>query len=186
MKEGLQGLRRFAAIALYALLAAALVLNLAGALLDIWAINASAALTRIDQYEVRSALLQEAMEYVGPCSAPSAAQIWAQGVQRRSGALQYSAMGTALKSQYAAQLSQGFPNWVTGMSSPWVDGFSITPVKPADPAAPVYNVCFDTMTSAGPAGQLQAVLTLRQEGDYWRITGIQADPDLYPYLGFTP
>lgn len=177
--------RRAASIALYMALAAALVVNLAGAVLDIHTINASGALRRIDKYEVRSELLQEAMDYVGACRADTAVQVWAQGVQMRSAAMQYSAMSAELKALYAQQLEEQFPNWVTGVSSPWIDRFEIKSLSATADSAK-YRVRFDTATSTGPAGQYDATLTLACQGEFWRIVKLETDEELYPYTGFTP
>ena len=43
---------------------------------------------------------------------------------------------------------------------------------------------FSTKTSAGPAGDYNATITVEKEGDYWRITKINADKELYVYTGF--
>ena len=50
----------------------------------------------------------------------------------------------------------------------------------------IIKLMFSTMTSTGPAGTYDAILTIAREGDFWHITKIAADPELYPYTRFNP
>ena len=69
-------------------LAALLLVNAAGYLLDIKAINVFAAMAEINKYEIRSRLLMEAMDYVGVCDPEKAVDVWAGGLMQRSAAMQ--------------------------------------------------------------------------------------------------
>ena len=136
-------------------------------------------------YEVRSRLLMEAMDFVGVCFPSDAAIVWAEGLKRRSAAMQYSVMNSSLKDEYARQLDEVFPNWVTGASSPWVESYKITGTESPDEQHMLIELKFDTATSTGYAGSYSAKLTLEQRNCFWRISAIEADEGLYPYTGFT-
>lgn len=136
--------------------------------------------------EVRSRLLMEAMNDVGACSPGDAAEVWASGLKKRSAALQYAVMDARLKTEYARQLESTAPNWVTGISSPWVDSYRIVRTECPDADSRVIEMLFSTATSTGPAGDYRAVLHLARDGCFWRITAISADEGLAPYTGFQP
>lgn len=148
-------------------------------------ISVFAAVAEVDKYEVRNELLMDAMNQVGVNNPESAAKVWANGLKARSAALQYSVLGTKLRQEYAKQLDENYPNWVTGMSSPWVDSYKITDVSAAGDDRYAIKVSFSTATSAGPAGDYNALLIVAREGDFWRIADISADKELYPYIGFS-
>lgn len=135
----------------------------------------------ISDAAIRSELLQEAVDYMGACSPEQAAQLWAQGVQKRNGAMQYAAMDEALKKSYSEKLNESAPNWVTGMSSPWVQSYDIQLSSQKKDAATA-QVILHTETSTGPYEDLNALLELRIEDGFWRISNIDAEEDLSPYL----
>ena len=160
--------------------------NIAGYFLDLKYVNVFAAMAEANKYEVKSSLLMEAMNQVGVCSAKDAAEVWANGLMVRSAALQYSVMSENLKNEYAKQLEQSFPNWVTGMSSPWVEMYEILTTNKPDENTYIFKLKISTKTSTGPAGDYYAVLTVAREGDFWRISKINMDKELYAYTGFIP
>ena len=140
-----------------------------------------------DPYEVRSELLMEATQKTGVGSHEDAAHVWAEGLAMRSAALQYTVMTADLQDEYAGQLtSRGFTNWVTGVSSPWVEQAVIRDVQCADENTYVYYLGFMLMTSTGSAGEYGAALTIIRDGDFWRIAKIAIDPQLEPYTGYKP
>jgi hypothetical protein len=102
----------------------------------------------------------------------------------RSAALQYTVMSAALKTEYASQLDQVAPNWVTGISSPFVSKFEILKAESISPGVCRVTLRFTLATSTGPTGEFNATLDLNQEGTFWRITAIAADEALYPYTLF--
>lgn len=142
--------------------------------------------TQPNPYQVRSSLLENATDYIGVCSPEQAALVWATGVQSRNAAIQYSVMTKKLKTDYAEQLEtttyQG--NWVTGMSSPWVDTFEISDRTVSIPGEIKIAVVFNTISSAGLDGKYQALLTIIKEDSFWRIKSLQMDTGLYAYTGF--
>jgi len=140
----------------------------------------------IDKYEVRSQLLMRATDEIGVCSPEAAVEVWANGLKMRSAALQYSVMGKDLKDKYARQLEKSSPNWVTGISSPWVDSFEIIRTEKLDESCYIFELRFYTKTSTGPAGEYDALLTIGQDAGFWRITNIAIDNELYVYTRFNP
>lgn len=138
----------------------------------------------INKYEVRSELLIAAMDNVGVCKPEDAANIWSNGLKMRSAAMQYSVMNNKLKVEYKNQLEESFPNWVTGMSSPWVDSYKITKIENPNDITCIFNITYSTKTSTGPAGDYNAKLTVIKSKNFWSISNVTMDNELYPYTGF--
>ena len=136
--------------------------------------------------EVRCQLLTEAMERVGACSAEDAARLWADGVKGRSGAMQYAALSSRLKKDYAAALETFAPNWVTGGSSPWVQQYEIVKADRQTTGQYTFQLRFDLESSAGPAETLGACLVVEEEGGIWRVVAMAYDDGLVPYTGYRP
>lgn len=136
------------------------------------------------EFNTKVKLLEEAMQYVGVCSHSAAAEVWAQGLMERSAAMQYCVMDEPLKKQYAKSLQKTAPNWVTGVSSPWVSGYTVFDISETEGELFVYSLKVYTETSAGPEGEYIAVLAIKQNGDYWQIGGIFTDEELFAYTGF--
>lgn len=147
-------------------------------------VSVFAASEAMDKYAVRSQLLKEATDSVGSCDVASAAQTWAQGVKQRNGALQYAVMSRRLKEAYATDLETTFPNWVTGVSSPWVDSFKVLSTQEAKEDVFSVKLQFVTATSSGPYASYNTVLTIVNEDGFWRVDQVQTEPGLLPYTGF--
>ncbi|MDP4109512.1 MAG: hypothetical protein Q8878_05715, partial [Bacillota bacterium] len=97
----------------------------------------------------------------------NAARQWAEAVKTRDGKAQYDLMSPKLqKSRFADYQEQ---NWVTGQSSPWVDGYRITP---GDKTA---GVVYTYMTSEGFAGYYFQTLSFVTENGQPKISGF-TDP----------
>ena len=161
-----------------------LLIVITGAYIFLTKHSANTASSQTDIYKIRSMLLTKAMDSVGVCEPERAADVWAKGLMDRSAALQYSTMTKQLKNEYAKKLKSTFPNWVTGVSSPWVSGYKITKTEKPDEKTYVYTLLISTKTSAGPAGAYNAVLTVVKEGEFWCVSSIIADRELYAYTGF--
>jgi len=140
----------------------------------------------INKYEIRSNLLIDAMDNVGVCTPEEAVNVWSNGLKMRSAAMQYSVMNKELKTEYKAQLEKTFPNWVTGISSPWVDSFKITEFTKKNDSTYTFHITFTTKTSTGVAGNYNATLTIIHKQNFWRISNISADEELFAYTGFKP
>lgn len=142
------------------------------------------AAAREEDDAIKVQLLMDAMDEVGVCRPEQAVDVWARGLMERSAAMQYAVMTDSLREKYVKSLAKNAPNWVTGLSSPWVSGYTVEQVQePADDRR-VYTVSVKTKTSTGPAGKYRAVLSLREENGFWRINGISADDELSVYTGF--
>ena len=177
---------QLAALAFLLCLCACLFVNLAGYWMDCASISVLPALRQAEDFEMRSRLLMEALREVGDCDPMEAAETWAGGLVRRSAALQYAAMDDGLKARYEKQLETASPNWVTGLSSPWVEGWRVLRTDSPDEDTRVVELLFSAATSTGPAGEYAATLELSRRGNFWRITKISQDEGLYPYTLFRP
>ena len=162
------------------------IINIGGYVFNMKYVSVLAALAEVNKYEVRSQLLMEAMDEVGVSEPQQVPQVWASGLINRSAALQYSVMSDALKLDYAKQLTDSTPNWVTGMSSPWVDRYEIIETVMPNEYCFIFHLKLYTKTSSGPDGEYGAVLTVAREGNFWRIAKLTIDAGLYPYTGFVP
>ena len=161
-----------------------IILNVFGYVFDLKYITVFSVMEQIDNNEIQSRLLKEAMKEVGVSTPLKAADVWALGLKKRSAALQYVVMSNKLKVKYEEKLKETAPNWVTGISSPWINSYEIISVKEITPKKYEVEMLFSTMTSAGPFGDYNAVLTIQQFGDFWRITNIFTVKELDAYTGF--
>lgn len=159
------------------LLTAVVVLALYGC-----AMRPDAVMETDDAVKVR--LLMEAMDDVGICSPEQAVDVWVRGMTERSAAMQYAVMDDSLRRDYAKSLEKTAPNWVTGISSPWVCGYGVGQVVETAQGHQLYTVSVMTKTSDGPAEEYLAVLALHEKDGFWRIGGICADDGLAVYTGF--
>lgn len=178
--------KRLICFAVLVCVAASVFLNLAGYFLDCKYIGVVAAIHQSNDYQVRSQLLMEAMGQIGACDSTQAAEIWASGLKKRSAALQYSVMDARLQGDYAKQLETEAPNWVTGVSSPWVESYQIVKTESPDEDSSIVELVFFTATSTGPAESYQATLRIERQGCFWRIIKIDAEDGLFPYTRFDP
>jgi len=160
--------------------------NAIGYVFNIKYISVFAAVAEIDNYQIKSTLLMEAMDDVGVCNAEDAAKVWANGLKERSAAMQYSVMTSELKKEYVKQVDENFPNWVTGVSSPWIDGFEIKDTENDEKGICIYNIVFSTKTGAGHWGDYEAEITIIKDGCFSRVSKIKADKELNVYMGFEP
>ena len=145
---------------------------------------APASTVRGEDDAIKARLLMEAMDDVGVCRPEQAVDVWTQGLMKRSAAMQYAMMDDSLRKEYAKSLEKTAPNWVTGVSSPWVSGYVVGQVWETAPDRQLYTISVATQTSTGPAGEYRAVLSLQKDGDFWRISDISADDGLSAYTGF--
>lgn len=80
---------------------------------------------------------------------------WAKAVQKRDGKTQYSLMSSELQKKVYKDYQES--NWVTGVSSPWVDSYRI---EPDDHTA---VVTYTYMTSTGFAGYYKQTLSFDEK-----------------------
>lgn len=141
---------------------------------------------QVDPYRTRSELLMDAANYTGVFTPERAADVWMQGLIRRSAAMQYTVMTEKLKKEYAGQLDALRSNWVTGMSSPSVQGYKLTGnFKPDDTHAEI-SLKIETASASTPPDYYNAKLRIVNEGGFWRIERIWTDKELYPYTLYRP
>jgi hypothetical protein len=115
--------------------------------------------------------IQLLRSWISPQSAEEAVQTWAKAVKSRNGAVQYTVLSPAL--QNASLKSYDDLNWVTGVSSPWVDSFTISnPIKVND-TKQTFDIAFKLKTSTGDAGGGTVTATVEQIENQWQITGLQ-------------
>lgn len=160
------------------MLAAASVLALAG-LISRQAAPAAAA---YDARQVKEAMLMAALDEVGACSAEDAVLLWAKGVKLRNAAMQYAALSRELKRQYSKAWERTAPEWVTGVSSPWISRYEIVGER-REYGVYTYALELTAKTSTGTAGVYAAQLTVEKDGGFWRITRIDMDEALKAYTG---
>jgi hypothetical protein len=177
--------KRLAVVILSLLLVIVLAVNIAGYILSKdRSEDAADTIEQVDKYKVRSELLMEAMKHVCVCSPEEAVDLWVTGLMQRNAAIQYSVMSDAMKKEYAKDLEKSAPNWVTGMSSPYVSGYEVVKTETPDENTRVVKLAVRTETSTGPAGNFNAVLTITKDDHCWRLTKLAMDKQLYPYTGF--
>lgn len=136
---------------------------------------------QVNPYKTRSELLMKATNYVGAVTPEQASTIWAEGLRHRSAAMQYIVMTEKLKSEYANQLDTLNSNWVTGMSSPWVGGFTFEKIIQLDEIHAEVYLKFEIVSTTSPPKYYNAKLWLIKEKDFWRIQHIWTDKELFFY-----
>ncbi|MDF2723067.1 MAG: copper amine oxidase [Paenibacillus sp.] len=109
---------------------------------------------------------------IAPGSAEDAVRFWANSVKERNGAAQYAVLSPELQKQTLADYEAW--NWVTGLSSPWVDSFDV--VKSGG-ASETYVVTFKLKTSTGSAGEQAVKVSAGQADGSWQISGLDAGGD---------
>jgi len=117
--------------------------------------------------ERRIELLETAL---APRTPDLAAYSWAEAIKTRNGAWQYAIMNDELRTEYLEQFEE--TNWVTGVSSPWVEKYRVTRESVDENGATTFKVEFDWYTSAGYAYSNSATLTVSKfsDPDRWLLT----------------
>lgn len=128
-------------------------------------------------YKAKSDLCIDFAEKYDPKNPDQVAEIWAEGVKGRNGVFQYAVLSKELKSEFKQLLDEtGRSGWVTGFSSPWVQGYSITKEKVND-STWKYTIVFNAV-SVGKIHDWKAVITIGLEDDKWRILKIDKNFDI--------
>ena len=105
------------------------------------------------------------IDFVPAVSPELCVKYYAQAVKDRYGTIQYALMDDELRAKNRADFIGTF--WVTGMSSPWVEGYDIN--KTGDLS---FDVTFHYASSTGPEGKGTVTVTLKQFSNYYRIAGL--------------
>lgn len=122
--------------------------------------------TEIELERRRIALLEKALS---PQTAQEAALVWAKGVQTRNGALQFAVLSPELQTQMKADYLA--MNWVTGVSSPWVESYKITS-QVQQGEGWEFEIEYQMMTSTGPAQtETDRIRVAQLDGDRTSLEG---------------
>lgn len=116
-----------------------------------------------------------------PTSPYETVQTWAKAVKMRNGALQYALFTEQARLGLKTPM-ESF-HWVTGTSSPWVEGFTVTSITEdkadsgqaqaqAQTKTLKFQVDFDLVTSTGKFGTDRAIIGVTQKGDQWFIESV--------------
>lgn len=135
--------------------------------------------------EIDNKLLLEAVDSLGVYTPIEAAKVWGAGVKNRNAAQQYSVMTNELQEKYKFDLEKNSPNWVTGVSSPWIDSYSILGIENPSLGIYIVEILFYFSTSTGHYGSSKAFLNISRKNNFSKINKISMEDFLYPYTGFT-
>ena len=151
-----------------------------------FAIKESYIVENENESEARKELFIVALRQVGVCTPEDAARVWGKGLITRNAAMQLSVMSKELGEEYLLNLEQTAPNFMVGLSSPWVESFEIDNIAKTtdrDKYIILLRVC--TASPSGNEDELKAILTVKRGEDrFWRIEKISMDDALYAYTGF--
>ena len=108
------------------------------------------------------------VEFILPTSAEQCVQMYAEAVQKRTGAIQYALYSEKLRAATKSKFES--LNWVTGVSSPWITGYDIK-----NTGKGTYDILFHWATSAGsePDSSTRVIVEETAEQEYWKITSVQ-------------
>jgi hypothetical protein len=112
-------------------------------------------------FETAAALVEK------PLTEDACAEMYADGVKRRDGVVQYALYSDALReASYAGLAESAFS---TGVSSPWVESYEAERV-----GEHTYQIIKHMKTSApGTLPDEVVTLTLARDGEYWEIEAIE-------------
>ncbi|RXT00625.1 hypothetical protein [Ammoniphilus sp. CFH 90114] len=122
--------------------------------------------------QVRMELLEKA---VTPTAPREVIQTWSHALQQRNGAVQYALLSKELRDPYLLEMEQ--LNWVTGVSSPWIQDFSIKEQKKISDQKSEFLISFEVTDSTQVRNTERARITLELRENKWVITRIELDKD---------
>lgn len=115
-----------------------------------------------DNIQILQRQIKLLQDVIAPKTAKEAVDIWAKGIKSRSGALQYAVMSSELKAKELPNFEHTM--WTTGLSSPWVKEYLITPQEEKNK----YEVLCSLATSTGNAGTEKYILSVEAvEGNFY-------------------
>lgn len=109
-------------------------------------------------------------QFHAPASGKETAETWAKAVQMRNGAVQYSLLSPEMQKATLAQFEE--IHWVPGVSSPWTEKYSVTPLSVKNKNEESFSIEFQLATSTGDAGSGKVKITVTEQNGEWRITEI--------------
>lgn len=108
-----------------------------------------------------------------------AVELWAKAVQTRNGALEYGILSPRLKELKRASFEAA--NWVTGISSPWLERYMIHPGKVNADGSQTFEVQFDYRTSTDIDQPVRwndipsFPVVVQQFDDFWYVSRFPED-----------
>lgn len=137
----------------------------------------------VDDTVVKNNLLLSALDQYGSYDPASCSIMWGNGLKARSAAIQYSTMSKGLKEEYLNRLNEIGSNWVTGVSSPWVEACYITSVNKINENLCNIKMNILTITSSRPLYKsYEVLLVLIKEDEFFRIDEIIAEKEFETYI----
>lgn len=116
----------------------------------------------------RIRLLEHALE---PKDPHAAAKTWAEAITTRNGALQYVIMTPNLKNEYYSRFV-GL-NWVTGVSSPWIESYEISEKYRIDNDIYRFEIVFKYTDSTKTYFSAKEYITVNNINGRWLISAIE-------------
>lgn len=102
---------------------------------------------------------------LAPKDPMEAVTTWAEALKDRSGAVQYAVLSPELKKAMYSELAG--MNWVTGVSSPWVDSYKITDLGKGEDGSYRYKVDILWMTSAGSSTGVEYITVKKYDENFF-------------------
>ena len=118
--------------------------------------------------KMRVNLLEKALKPHDPLTT---AKAWAEAVKTRNGAWQYALLSPELQKEYYDSLKE--MNWITGVSSPWIDKYKVTERYRIDEELYRFAVEFTYTDSTKSNFTTKEYITVRKYEDAWLVTMIE-------------
>lgn len=130
----------------------------------------------INQLEEKNKLFKETLDKFGASSMEEAVSLYCEGVEQRSGPLQYSVMCNILKKDFADKMETDKNYaWVTGVSSPWVTEYKTLDTKKINDDTYLVTVEFTLNDAKGVFGKNKVELELKSHDGKWCISRIHEE-----------
>ncbi|WP_139490968.1 copper amine oxidase N-terminal domain-containing protein [Brevibacillus dissolubilis] len=117
--------------------------------------------------------IQQLEAALTPHTPKDAIKTYAEGVKTRNGALQYVALSPELKQESKKDFESS--NWVTGVSSPWIDKYEILKEVKKDEKTYQYSIKYSLATSTGPYKDVTETYLVKKYDNAWYITSVGTD-----------
>ncbi|TCZ77804.1 hypothetical protein E0485_10030 [Paenibacillus albiflavus] len=100
-----------------------------------------------------------------------AVQKYAEGVKTRNGAVQYAMLTPGLQDQKKSTFEE--MSWVTGVSSPWVEKYTIDKGTQISEGQWKFKITYAYNTAKNESSTEEALVTVNKIKDYWYISSIE-------------
>ncbi len=122
---------------------------------------------QVDSLKKRVELLEAS---IAPSTPRAAAEAWATGIKTRNGALIFAVLAPEARELEKSQMES--VNWVTGVSSPWVEKFRIIRETKVTDTKWDYEIQFSTASSAGQEAPFTNWIVVERHGDSWYVAEV--------------